>query len=374
MTTTTAFQNAARASAYVEEATVSRPDRDLEPEAALEPTPADGPEVDAEQVEAQEEAPIDIANLTSTAAPTVARTGWRGLLGRTGIKLAPGAAERTAIEQAERLRESERVIRQATFPRAVGILVANRKGGVGKTPTSLILGGILASIRGGSVAVIEVSDDPGTLIYRAEGSPCRGLGELTREYAEVHSMGSLANYTAPQTSFASVIGTTGIRPRLDANDVLNASAVIDRYHQVRVMDSGNQPSSSAFDGALAVTDALVVPVLNSAEAVLEAIALLDYLRARGGAHAHLADTATVVRLTDGRVENPQVASRLGKLLDQHHVAQVFEVPFDPHIAERGPITLDRLAPGTRDAFTHLAAGVVHTLQTQSITTRNRENH
>jgi len=374
MSTTTAFQGAARASAYVEEATTGRPHRGIEPAPTVdEPVPVEEPTVETEP-EAPEGEVTDITSLTATNAPAVARAGWRGLLGRAGIKLAPGAAEQAALERAERLRDSERVIRQATFSRAVGILVGNRKGGVGKTPTSLILGGVLASIRGGSVAVLEVSDDPGTLTYRAEGSPQRGVGELAVDHRAIASAGQLASYTAPQTSFASVIGTTGLRPRLDANDVLHASEVIDRYHQVRVMDSGNQPSSSAFDGALAVTDALVIPVLNSAEAVLEAIALLDHLRAGGDARRRLADTATVVRLTDGRVENPQVASRLGKLLDQHHVAQVFDVPFDPHIAERGPITLNQLAPATRDAFTHLAAGVVQTLQAQPITIRNQEKN
>jgi MinD-like ATPase involved in chromosome partitioning or flagellar assembly len=364
--TVTAFQGARRANAYVEEATTAEPiapapDTD---EASFEAP--DVPDVDIEEPEEEVDDSLDIGELTATERIEVAHAGWRGVLTHLGLTLAPGPRERAQLEQARRLRESETLIRQSTFPRAVGILVANRKGGVGKTPTSLILGGILASIRGGSVTVMEVSDDPGTLTYRAEGSPQRGIGELSTDYQQIRSAGQLASYTAPQTSFASVIGTTGVRPQLVATDVLHATEVIDRYSAIRVMDSGNQPSSSAFDGALAVTDALVIPVLNSAEAVLEAIALLDYLRASGTAHRRLADTATVVSLTDGRIERPQVAARLRKMLRIHKVANVFEVPFDPHIAERGPITLDRLAPQTREAFTHLAAGVMTTLRTQPI--------
>ena len=99
------------------------------------------------------------------------------------------------------------------------MLVANRKGGVGKTPTSLILGGVLGSIRGGSVAVVEVTDDPGALGYRAEGQPQRGLGELVRDRDEIHSAGQLAGYTAPQTSFASVVASVGPRRELTGEDV-----------------------------------------------------------------------------------------------------------------------------------------------------------
>ncbi|MFC3297796.1 hypothetical protein ACFOD2_16550 [Clavibacter michiganensis subsp. insidiosus] len=105
--------------------------------------------------------------------PAIARTGFRGFMNTvTGgvFKIGPGAEEAAANAEVARREGDERVIRQATWSRAVSVLVANRKGGVGKTPTSLILGGVLGSIRGGSVAVVEVTDDPGALGYRAEAS------------------------------------------------------------------------------------------------------------------------------------------------------------------------------------------------------------
>ncbi|GMA94740.1 hypothetical protein GCM10025881_15640 [Pseudolysinimonas kribbensis] len=269
MSTTAPFRGAARAAAYVEEDTARR--RPADPAPPVEPSDAALDEVDEVDTASGSIEEIDVASLTATDTSPIARTGVRGLIARTGVKLAPGRSELAALARAARLKADEDVIRQTTWPRAVGILVANRKGGVGKTPTSLILGGILASIRGGSVAVMEVSDDPGTLTYRTEGNPTRGIGELVVDHDQIRSAGQLASYTAPQTSFASVIGTTGVRPQLVATDVLHAAAVVDEFYAIRVMDSGNQPSSSAFDGALAATDALVIPVLNSAEAVLEAI-------------------------------------------------------------------------------------------------------
>ncbi|UKF80358.1 ATPase [Clavibacter californiensis] len=296
--------------------------------------------------------------------PAVARTGFRGFMNSiTGgvFKIGPGAEEAAANAEVARRQGDERVIRQATWSRAVSVLVANRKGGVGKTPTSLILGGVLGSIRGGSVAVVEVTDDPGALGYRAEGQPTRGLGELVRDRDEIHSAGQLAGYTAPQTSFASVVASVGPRRELTGDDVVGVSRLIDEYYAVRVMDSGNQPSSSAFRGAIEVTDVLVVPVLNAGDAVLEAVALLDFLRDLGGHAAMLADNAIIIRLHDGRPEDPAVVARIDRILDDARPAQIFTVPYDAHIAERGPISLASLDPEVARAFTAATAGVVQRL-------------
>ncbi|WP_448812175.1 MinD/ParA family ATP-binding protein [Agromyces bauzanensis] len=307
----------------------------------------------------------DLSTATTTEKPAVASKGMRGALSRIGIRMAPGAAEAAELKAGEERRRDEQTIRQATWTRAVSVLVANPKGGTGKTPTSLLLGGVLAAVRGGSVAIVEVSDDPGALTFRAEGNPPRGIGELVRDVAGIRTAGQLAGYTAPQTSFASVIGTTGRRDRLVREDVVSVAAVVDEFYGIRVMDSGNQPSSSAFEGAVETADALMIPVMNAGDAVLEAVALLDVLRAAGGKAATLADNAIIVRLTDGRPEHPQVVERVNRIITGSNVRQVFEVPYDAHIAERGQLTLDSLSPASRQAFTAAAAGVVTYLQ-QSI--------
>lgn len=307
----------------------------------------------------------DLSVAAAVEAPAVASKGIRGALSKLGIRIAPSPAERAELDAAANRRDAEQIIRQATWTRAVSILVANRKGGVGKTPVSLLLGGVLAAVRGGSVAVIEVSDDPGALTFRAEGNPPRGIGELVRDVATIRTAGQIAGYTAPQTSFASVIGSVGRRPRLSRDDVTAVAAAVDEFYAIRVMDSGNQPSSSAFQGAVETADALVIPVLNAGDAVLEAVALLDELRALGGRAAALADNAIIVRLTDGRPEHGQVVERVNRIIAGANVRAVFPVPYDAHIAERGQLTLDALKPETRQAFTAVAADVVTYLQ-QSI--------
>lgn len=296
-----------------------------------------------------------------------AKQGIQGLansISGGALKVQPGKGELGLRTQAALLMKDEEVIRQATWTRAVSILVANKKGNAGKTPTSVVLGGTIASIRGGSVAVMEVSDDRGQLTYRSEGSPMLGIGELVEAAATIESKGQLEGYTAPQTSFASIIGSTdGWRSPLNRAAVVDVAKVVDRYYSIRVMDSGNQYSSSAFAGAIETADALVIPTMNSADSIFDAIELLEFLKGHEDPHARaLAATAVVIRLSDGRPEIK--VERHLKFLFEAGVdpSRVYSVPVDSHIAERGQLTLSKLAPATRHAFTHAAAGVIRQLQ------------
>lgn len=321
--------------------------------AAADTAPAAAPSVFAPPTGLATPAPV---------GPRVAKKGLRGTLSKVGIRMAPGVVELAELEAAELLAADERTVRQATWNRAVGILVANPKGGVGKTPTSLIIGGILGSIRGGSVCVLEVSDDAGALAYRAEGTPGRGVGELVAQVETITSAGKLAGYTAPQSSFASVIGSVAARPVLTRDDVVAASSLIDEFYAIRVMDSGNQSSSAAFEGALTTADVLVVPILNAGDAALEAIGMLRRLQEQGGHKADLVRHAVVVRLSDGRPEQQWVTDEVTKLLADAGVKYVHSVPYDEHIAERGEISVAKLAPETYRAFTAATAAVIRSLQ------------
>lgn len=366
------FGGARRAAGYVEAPTTRADVEDVVSPAPAEPpvaevVPISGAGETTEQPELQGDALVytpgdDLSVVTTDDRPTVATEGLRGVLSKLGIRMAPGIEERARLQAEESLRRDEQTIRQATWTRAQGVLIANRKGGTGKTPTAIGVGGVLAAVRGGSVAIMEVSDDRGGLSFRAEGSPKLGMGELVRDVDKIRSAGQLAGYTAPQTSFAAVIGSVGNRPPLTGEDVEAVSRVIDEYYGIRVMDSGNQPSSSAFQAAVATADALVVPVFNSADSVLEAIDLLDLLRSSGAHAAQLAENAVIIRITDGRPEYPQIVERLDRLITGARVREVHAVPFDQHIAERGQITLDKLSPAARRAFTAATAAVVRSLQ------------
>lgn len=315
--------------------------------------------------------PADVlAGLTRASirasAPPVATIGFRGFLARIGFKPEPSVTEKATLEAAAAVARDEETIRQATYTRPVGVLVANRKGNAGKTTISLGLGGTLAACRGGGVAIVEVAEDPGTLTLRAEGNPRRGIGHLVADHADVHSAGHLDGYTAPQTSYARVIGSTGPRPALTSQAVTDVVRVVDEYFAMRVMDSGNQYTSPVFQAAVAAADVLVIPTLNATDTATQALALLDELRSQGGHAAELADRAIVLVLTDGRRETPEVTEAVTQALAQARVGEILTIPFDGHLAERGQITLSQIHPNTYRAFVAAGAAVIRALD--SVTT------
>jgi MinD-like ATPase involved in chromosome partitioning or flagellar assembly len=291
-----------------------------------------------------------------------AQEGFRGFLNRASgglLKLAPSETETAARLLAVDQGRFEALIRQSTWTRAVGLLVANKKGTAGKTPLSILLGGVLAAIRGGSVAILETSDDKGQLAYRAEGDPQLGMGELVANISGVRTQSQLRGYTVTQTSFASVIGSTPQwRPPLTRENVLDVASIVDEHFTIRVMDTGNQYSSGPFGAAVEVADVLVIPTMLAQDAVSEALELLEFLEHQGPEAARLARTAIVVMMSDGRPEFKP--SKLKKQFTDKGIAEdrIYAVPYDSHVAERGALTLAKLAPATRQALTAIAAGVV----------------
>lgn len=365
------FAGAARSGQYVEQEDAPVEVPAVKVSDAEAPTPAPGRETKVTGSVAEESPSADtgvksgalsLYNTDELEVMQPAKEGARGFWNKaTGglLSLSPARKELEARALVNDQEQFEALIRQSTWTRGVGVLIANKKGNAGKTPTCLSLAAILASVRGGSVAAVEFTDDKGQLAYRAEGDPALGVGELARDLKKVKTQSQLRGYTVTQTSFASVIGSTSrSRPPLTGEDVTGVAHLIDDYFTMRLMDTGNQYSSSAFTGALSVTDVLVIPTMNSMDSVFDALELLEFLEQQGGKSALLARTAIIVRLSDGRPEFK--ASRIANFFLEKGITdkQIYSVPYDEHIAERGELSLKKLAEPTRHAFTAIAAAVV----------------
>ncbi|CAM98462.1 conserved hypothetical protein (plasmid) [Clavibacter michiganensis subsp. michiganensis NCPPB 382] len=322
--------------------------------------PRSGPVVEPQAVAVARSA-LRGEGVTVAAPAARASTGVRGVLAKLGLPIAPNEAEREALALDRNRFAAETLIRQSTWTRPVSVLVANPGGGMGKTTVSLLLGGTLAAVRGGFVVIPELADAPGMLAYRAEGTPALGIGELVQKVDTITSAGALDGYTKPQTSFASVIGSTGRRATLTRDDVRAVMAKTGEFYKIRVLDTGNDATSAAFLAAVEAADVLVIPVMGAADSAEHALRLVEGLR-EGDAHAReLAASAIAVRLVDGRTEYPEIVERVDESLAQAGVRRLFTIPYDQHIADRGELTLSRLRPATRDAFTFAAAAVIETL-------------
>lgn len=293
--------------------------------------------------------------------PPQATWGWRSQMARLTLGIVKPAA--TATEMT--FLEDQRITRQATWTRAVNVLVTNEGGGTSKTPTCIILAGILASIRGGYVCALEATESRGYLDRRAEGTQQRGLAELLGGAGSVRSAGSVGGYVAPQTSHADVLGSVGGRAELTGEGVMTLRRVIDTYYRISITDSGNSHLHSAYLAALDTADAAVIPCLVSGKAIAGVQAALTTMRTRDGhvdGHVRGLSARTVIVLGhDGGPEDPMLAASIREGLLQLGVHAVVEVPFDPMIRGDGEITLADLSAASQVAWTSAAARVVEAL-------------
>lgn len=292
---------------------------------------------------------------------TTSRASWKAWLAKMG--LSRGTSTAATVEEEAARRRWETTIRQTTWVRAVNIAVVTGKGGDGSTPAALVLGGILADVRGGSVAVFEATATSGALTARAEGKPRRGLGELLAGADLIASAGNLAGYTAPQTSYAAVIGSVGYRPQLTPADVRSARKVLDTYYQLTVSDMDHNLDAPSSRAAQRSADAVVVPTVANARSLRDAVETVTHLQKTAmhlfGCNDRDPGPVVVVLGHSGAPEDARLAGMAHQWLEEQlrGLAWVVEAPYEPVFGGDHEVTLADLSGPSRRAWTH-AAGLV----------------
>ena len=104
---------------------------------------------------------IDESNLLNPVK-TPPKKGWRKMVhSMSGGRVNPGGS--ASEQEEERLLEAVRAPLRGDYR----IAVMSLKGGVGKTTTTVALGGVFAAERGDRVIAIDANPDLGTLAQRA---------------------------------------------------------------------------------------------------------------------------------------------------------------------------------------------------------------
>lgn len=114
----------------------------------------------------------------------------RALFRLTGglVNLSPSAAE---------LREQELTARvKAPVAGCRRIAVVSRKGGVGKTTTTLMLGHTFASLRGDRVIALDGNPDAGSLGYRVRRETTNTVMSLLAHRDEIQRYGDIRAFTS----------------------------------------------------------------------------------------------------------------------------------------------------------------------------------
>lgn len=302
--------------------------------------------------------PAHIAGLDAStmvgAVEAAPPSGWRRLIHRvSGGRVNPG-------ESAGQAKDRDVLDRIRTPLRGdYRIAVLSLKGGVGKTTTTVALGGMFAALRGDRVIAVDANPDLGTLARRVvddttDVAPTvRDLLNLpdASRYPQVRSC------TSQASSRLEVIGSDrdpAVSEAFSESDYRRAVDILQHHYNIILTDCGTGMSHSAMRGVLDLADAIVLVSSPALDGARSAGATLDWLAGHGFGHLI---ARSVVVLSSAR---PGASSIDMGDLTQHFLTRcraVHEISFDDHLAEGADIDLDLLGKHARRSFVELAATI-----------------
>ncbi len=244
--------------------------------------------------------------------------------------------------------------------------VMSRKGGVGKTTVTMLLGMALADARDDRIIAIDANPDRGTLAERIERASGKTVRDLVRMRAEVAGYNDLSTVVARDETRLDVLASD-TDPRVseafsdaDYHDVASLAA---HYYSIVLTDTGTGIVHSVMGATLDLADQLVVVAGLTVDEARLASETLTWLETNG--YSDQVRSAVVV-LNNAR---PGASLVRADELEQHfrsRVRTVVRMPYDPHIAAGSAITFRDLHASTREAARALAASVVEGLRTPAI--------
>ena len=243
--------------------------------------------------------------------------------------------------------------------------VLSRKGGVGKTTVTALLGMALADAREDRVIAVDANPDRGTLADRIARTNSKTVRDLVRIHDQVtgyHDISAVVSRDATRLDVLASDADPRVSEAFSDEDYDQVASVAAHYYSLVLTDTGTGIVHSVMGATLDRADTLVIVAGLSVDEARLASETLTWLETNG--YAGKVREAVVV-LNQSTPGSPMV--RLGEL-EAHfrtRVAHVLRIPYDARIAAGSAITFAALQPETRQAARELAAIVVEGLRAQA---------
>lgn len=243
------------------------------------------------------------------------------------------------------------------------VAVLSRKGGVGKTTVTVLLGMALADAREDRVVAVDANPDRGTLADRIAHQGTKSVRDLARTSDGVHGYQDISAIVGRDVTRLDVLSSDPdphVAEAFSDADYRSVADIAAQYYSVVLTDTGTGIVHSVMHETLESTDQLVIVTGLSVDEARLASETLTWLESNG--RSELAREAIVVlnNATPGKALVQEAE------LERHfssRVRHVVKIPYDPQIATGGEIVFADLQPATRQAARELAALVVESLRT-----------
>jgi MinD-like ATPase involved in chromosome partitioning or flagellar assembly len=236
--------------------------------------------------------------------------------------------------------------------------VLTRKGGVGKTTISALLGMALAQVREDRVIAIDANPDRGTLAERVSKSTRFTVRDVVNRAAAIDGFAEFSNMVSRDETRLDVLASDADPMLSEAFDEGDYNVVADmaaRYYSIVLTDCGTGIVHSVMRPTLQRANALVIVSGGSVDEARLASETLTWLEANG--------YGELVRNSVVALNTATQATQLVKIdeIEQHfqtRVRSVIRIPYDPALAAGSVIKFNELKKLTRDAARDLASEVI----------------
>jgi putative peptide zinc metalloprotease protein len=255
------------------------------------------------------------------------------------------------------LRQEELLTRVRT-PVAGGrrIVVISRKGGVGKTTTTLMLGHTFASHRGDRVVALDGNPDAGSLGYRVRRETTATVTDLLRDSLVIDRYSEIRAYTSQASTRMEVVAADDnprISDALGEGEYKGVVELLEKHYNLILLDTGTGILDSATRGFLILADQVVLVAPPNLDGARASSLTFDWLDEHGfGQLVKGAVTVINACVANGLVELDRIEEHF-----RRRCRAVIRIPWDPLLQAGGETTLWELRPATRRAYLELAAAV-----------------
>lgn len=275
------------------------------------------------------------------------------------------SGKRINLGDGKRARSRKELDRRIAVPLTGGarfVPVLSRKGGVGKTTVTTLLGMALADARDDRIIAIDANPDRGTLAERITKLNGKTIRDLVRARGEVTGYNDISTIVGRDDTRLDVLASDTdprVSEALNDRDYHDVATLAAHYYSIVLTDTGTGIVHSVMGATLDVADELVIVSGLSVDEARLASETLTWLETNG--YAEEVRNAVVV-LNSARPGAPLVRQDELEAHFQTRVRAVVRMPYDPLIAAGSTITFRDLQPATRLAARELAASVIEGLR------------
>jgi len=233
--------------------------------------------------------------------------------------------------------------------------VLSRKGGVGVTTVTALMGMAFADVRDDQVIAIDTNPDRGTLAERVTRTTRSTVRDVITRSGSITSQEEFESMASRDETGLDVLASDGTPTQalpLGEDEFNVVADIAGRYDSIAVTDGGTGILHAAARAALQRADAVVVVSGGSVDEARSASDLLTWLETNG--YADLAGNAILA------LNTATVGTNLDKVeeIEAHflpRVREIVRIPYDPMLATGSVIHYRGLKPFTREAARDLAA-------------------